>query len=173
VNAGNWINLAGVLIAGAAAILAVRSACRARKAESAAAEHQRAALEAAQDAAGHAKRSADAEQRIANVAESRQQHQAEENQALDADPWEMAPIPGRDNCNLINRTKTPKYGVTVSGKKIHNSPERFDLIGPGKPVELSVMRFWHPDDSIQVTWHTRQDLADPPQTKREIIPSRL
>jgi hypothetical protein len=173
VNAGNWISLAGVIIAGVSAILAVLSARRARKAESAAAEHERQALEAARDAAGHAKRSADAEERVAGVAESQERRQSEEIDAVDADPWMLEPIPGEDNCYLINRSKSPKYGVSVAGLKVHNGPAQFDAIGPGKRKELSVMRIYHPDDSIQITWYRKPDHSDAPQTRPETIPSRL
>jgi hypothetical protein len=98
VNAGNWINLAGVIIAGVSATLAVRSARRARKAASAAAEHERQALEAAQDAAGHAKRSADAEERVATVAESQERREISERSAVERFPWKLLPTPGRDDC---------------------------------------------------------------------------
>ncbi|MGB6513999.1 hypothetical protein [Mycobacterium sp.] len=83
------------------------------------------------------------------------------------------PIPGADNCYLINRTKTAKYGVTVEGLKIHNNPARFDAIGPGKREELSVMRIGHPDDSVQITWYRKSDHSDPPQARTETVPSKL
>jgi hypothetical protein len=173
VNAGNWISLAGVIIAGVSAALAVRSARRAGKAESAAAAHERQALEAAQDAAGHAKRSADAEERVATVTEAQQSREATEAEEAEGDPWQLDPIPGDPDCYLINRTKYPKYGVAVVGLMIHNGPAEFDVIGPGKREELSIMRIAHPDNSVEITWYRRRDLSDSPQTKRETIPSRI
>ena len=172
-NAGNWISLAGVIIAGVSATVAVLSARGARKAESAAAEHERQALEAARDAAGHAKRSADAEERVAGVAESQERRQSDETDAVDADPWMLEPIPGEDNCYLINRSKSSKYGVSVAGLKVHNGPAQFDAIGPGKCKELSIMRIYDPDDSVQISWYRKSDHSDPRQSTTETIPSRL
>jgi ATPase subunit of ABC transporter with duplicated ATPase domains len=173
VNAANWINLVGVIVAGVSAIVAVRSACRARNAESAAAEHQRQSLKAAQDAANHAKRSADAEQRIAAATEAHQRRRTDEVAAAELDPWELAPIPGDPDCYLINTSKTAKYDVIVNGFKVHNGPARFDMIGPGKCEELSIMRISHPDDTVEVKWHRQQDLSDAQQTRRKTIPSTI
>jgi hypothetical protein len=122
-------------------------------------------------AAGAAERQAAAAERSAGIAEAHERRKAEETELAEADPWLLESIPGAPNCYLINRTKTPKYGVTVAGLKIHNPPARFDVIGPGKREELSIMRLMHPDDSVEVTWHRRQDLSDP-RTKSETIPSR-
>lgn len=127
----------------------------------------------AERAAGAAERQADAAERSAAAVETQQQREAEETEAAEVDPWLLEPIPGGPDCYLINRTKTPKYGVTATGLKIHNSPARFDMIGPGKKVELSIMRILHPDDSVDVTWYRHQDLSDPPQTKQETIPSTI
>jgi hypothetical protein len=173
VNAGNWINLAGVIIAGVSAIVAVRSVCRARKAEFAATEHQREALKAEQDAANHAKRSADAEQRIAAVVEAEQRRQTDEAEAAEIDPWELAPIPGSPDCYLINTSKTATYDVIVDGFKVHNGPERFDMIGPTKREEISIMPVLHPNDTVEVKWHLLQDLSDAQQTRRKTIPSTI
>ena len=70
-------------------------------------------------------------------------------------------------------SRTPKYGVTVKGFKIHNGPAQFDTIGAAKRVELSIMRIWHPDDAVEVTWHRRPDRSNPPQTSEETIPSKI
>lgn len=129
--------------------------------------------EQAKLSADAAQRQADAAQRSAAIAEAQQQRKAEEAEAAETDPWQLAPIPGDDDCYLINTTRTAKYDVTVSGFKIHNSPTRFDVIGPGQREELSIMRIYHPDDSIEVTWRRRPDLSDVPQTRRKTIPSRI
>ena len=89
------------------------------------------------------------------------------------DPWDLQPIAGDDDVYLINTSQTAKYDITVSGFKVHNSPACFDLIGPGKREELQIMRIHHPDDPVEVKWHRRQDLSDPPKTRRKTIPSRI
>lgn len=183
----DWITLTGVVIAGFSATWAVVSARRARTAQDAANHFQaraeqnaERATKAAEEAvvaqsksAASAKRAADAAERSAAAAEAQERRAIEETDAAEADPWELAPIPGDPDCYLINTTKTTKYGITVSGFKIHGGPARFDMIGPGKREELSIMRIMHPDDSVEVTWHRRPDLSDPPQTRRMTIPSRI
>jgi hypothetical protein len=127
----------------------------------------------AERAAGAAERQAKAAERSANVAEAQQRRDDQATEEAESDPWQLDPIPGRDNCYLTNRMRTPKYGVTVTGLKVLNKPARFDVIGPGKREELSIMRIWHPDDSVEITWHQRQDHCDTPQTRSETIPSRI
>lgn len=129
--------------------------------------------ERAERAAGAAERQAAAVERSVAVAEAQQRRQTEEIEAAEVDPWQLDPIPGDPDCYLINTTKTTKYDITVSGLKIHNSPARFDMIGAGQREELSIMRISHPDDSVEVTWRRRQDPAEPPQTRRKTIPSRI
>jgi hypothetical protein len=60
-----------------------------------------------------------------------------------------------------------------SARKIVISVQ-FRLIGPGNREEIGIMRIWHPDDSVEVTWHRRQELSDhPPRKTRKTIPSRI
>jgi len=187
VKQGDWITLAGVIVTVFSAGWAVVSARRARAAQEKADHYQarseqnaERATKAAEEAvvaqsrsAAAARRAADAAERSAAAAEAQQRRETEEIEAIESDPWRLDPIPGRDDCYLINVAKTPNYGVTVNGLKIHNGPARFDMIGPGKRVELSVMRIWHPDDCVEVSWHRRQDRSDPPQTRSEMIPARI
>lgn len=169
-----WGTVPAWVAAGVSLIFGILSWRSSRKSKSELNEATKQA-ERAERAAGAAERQADAAERSASAAEAVEQREAESTDAAEADPWQLAPIPaaGDPDCYLINKTRTPKYRVTVSGLKIHNGPARFDVIGPGKREELSVMRFHHPDDSVEVTWHRRQDLSDSPQTTRETIPSEL
>lgn len=127
----------------------------------------------AERAADAAERQADAAERSAAAAEAQQRREAKAAEEAEADPWQLDPIPGDPNCYLTNMTATPKYGVTVTGLKIHNAPARFDVIGPGKRKELSIMRIGHPDDSVEIAWYQQQDHSDPLQTKQETIPSTI
>lgn len=188
VKPGDWVTLVGVIVAAASAIRAYVSERRARAAQEVADRYQARAEQAEQRAtkaaeeaaaaqrqsAASAQRAADAAERSASAAEARERRKSDDAEALELDPWELAPIPGDDNCHLINRTKTPKYGVTVSGAAIDEGPVRFPVIGPGKRVELEVLRFLSDDyTSVQVEWHRQQDLSDTPQSRVEIIPSRV
>jgi Flp pilus assembly protein TadB len=127
--------------------------------------------ERAERAAGAAERQANAAERSATAAELQQQRETEETEAAEVDPWRLESIPGSPNCYLINTTKTAKYNVTVSGFKVRST--QFRLVGPGNREEFSVMRIWHPDDSVEVKWQGDQDLSGPPQTRVKTIPSRL
>ncbi|CQD07387.1 hypothetical protein BN000_01475 [Mycobacterium europaeum] len=129
--------------------------------------------ERAERAAGAAERQANAAERSAAAVEAQARREAEELEAAEADPWELAPIPGGRDCYLINTSNTVKYNVTVEGFKLHDGPARFDMIGPGKREELSIMRIGHPDDTVKVTWRQRPDLSDSLQTRTKTIPSRI
>ena len=50
---------------------------------------------------------------------------------------------------------------------------QFEIVGPGKRVEVSILRIMHPDDAIQVTWHRRKDRTDEPATSTETLPSKF
>ncbi|RFZ05426.1 hypothetical protein VIMS_04928 [Mycobacterium marinum] len=186
-HAREWITLFGVFVSLFSAAWAVVSARRARNAQEKANHYQaraeqnaERATKAAEDSAvaqskssAAAQRAADAAERSAAAAEAQDRRAVEQDEAAEADPWQLTPIPGDDDCYLKNTSKTPKYGVRVSGFKIHGGPVRFDVIGPGKRVELSILRIWHDDDGVEVTWHRQADLSDPPQSRVETIPSKL
>ena len=114
-----------------------------------------------------------AAERSADTAEAQERRKAEATAEAEADPWDLAPISGSPNCYLINTTKTAKYDIAVNGFKIHNGPARFDMIGPGKRVELSIMRIMHPNDSVEVAWYPQKGLSDRPETTRKTIPSTI
>jgi hypothetical protein len=169
-------DLASTVSAGVAVVAMIGSGVGwflARKEKKAAADQADRATTAAESAAGHAGRAADAAERSATAAESQERREAEAVDAADQDPWVLAPIPGDDDVYLVNRSTTPKYSVTVSGFKVHDSPAQFDMIGGGKRVEVSILRIMHPDDGVEVTRHSRKDLSDESTTRTETIPSRI
>jgi hypothetical protein len=167
-----WGNVPAWVAAGISAISAYLSwrSQRKSKAERDEAKEQ---ADQAKRSADAAQRQADAAERFAAIGEAQQRREAEAIEAAEADPWQLAPIPGDPDCYLINTSKTEKYDITVRGFKIHDGLARFDMIGPGKREELRIMRVHHPDDSVEVTWRRRQDLSDPPQTRPKTIPSRI
>jgi hypothetical protein len=173
VNAGNWISLAGVIIAGVSAALAVRSARRARKAESAAAEHERQALEAARDAAGHAKRSADAEERMATVVESQERREVSERSAVERFPWKLLSIPGYDDCMLHNTSRAVLYAVEVQGEKIAYGPMVLPAVGPDQQEEVLIWRVLQMDDDVLITWQIDEEDGAERFNQPLKVPSRI
>jgi cbb3-type cytochrome oxidase subunit 3 len=129
----------------------------ARKEKRAAAEHERQALKAAQSAAGHAKRSADAEERVAAAAESQERRTVSERAAFEQFPWKLLPIPGRDNCTLHNTSRAVLYAVEVHGQKIAHGPIRFDAFGPGQQEEVSIWRVVQMNDDVLITWQIEDE----------------
>jgi hypothetical protein len=159
--------------AAAIAVISAYLSWRAQRKSKAEREEATQQAERAERAAGAAERQADAARRSAVVAEKQERRQAEATADAEADPWDLEAIIGYDNCYLINTTETAKYDITVAGFKIHDGPSRFDMIGPHKREELSIMRISHPDDSVEVTWHRRRDLSDSLKTRRKTIPPRI
>jgi len=150
-----WGNVPAWVAAEISLIFGILSWRSSRKSKSERDEATRQA-ERAERAAGAAERQAEAAERSAATAEAQERREIEEAEAAEADP-----------------TKTAKYDVTVQGFKIDDGPARFDMTGPNKHVELSIMRIHHPDDPVEVTWHRQQNLSDKPQTSRKTIPSRI
>jgi hypothetical protein len=167
-----WGTLPAWVAAGLSLIFGILSWLSSRKSK---AERDEATAQAdrAERAADAAKRQADAADRSAAAVEAQERRDAEATAEAEADPWDLAPIPGDPNCYLINTSKTAKYDITVNGFEIHNGPARFDMIGPGERVELSIMRIMHPDDSVEVAWYPQEGLSDRPATMRKTIPSRI
>ncbi|WP_343577514.1 hypothetical protein [Mycobacterium sp.] len=86
-------------------------------------------------------------------------------------PWALIPIPGSNNVRLRNETSATLYAVQVEGKKV-----RAPIVGVVDPfagVELNVMRFWHPDNKIRVTWHGQADRSDAALNGEDELPPRI
>lgn len=167
-----WGTLPAWVAAGLSLIFGILSWLSSRKSK-AEGDEATAQAERAERAADAAQRRADAAERSADTAEAQERREAEATAEAEADPWDLAPIRGSPNCYLINTTNTAKYDITVNGFKIHNGPARFDMIGPGKRVEVSIMRIGHPDDSVEVAWYPQEGLLDRPETTRKTIPSSI
>lgn len=163
---GDWASAGSAAVAAASAI---GSYVKYRQAKAVAAV----ATEQANRSVAAAERVADAVERIAETAQS--PGVATINAAADRThaPWALVPIPGSDNVRLRNETSETLYGVQVEGFKIHNPPNVFDTIHPFAGAELSVMRIWHHDDTVRITWHREADRSDPPLTWEDELPPRI
>ena len=126
-DGGNWISLAGVVIAAGSAIWSVLAARQSKtERESAAKEADRAMravkatedqVAAAKNLVGESRRSADAAERLTDS------YVTVANQAEVA-PWEIIPAEDRSQyCYLRNKTPRTKYWITVRGPAIWSPTE--------------------------------------------------
>ena len=68
--------------------------------------------------------------------------------------------PGSDHVRLRNETSSRLYAVRIDGFKVRD-PKVVGVIDPFAGVELTVLRIWHPDNRIRITWHREPDQSDP------------
>ena len=171
---GDWASTGSAVVAAGSAIA---SYVKYRQAKSVAAL----ATEQANRSVAAAERLADATERIAASAEAPTIAISEATQAaLDAAiengrtnaPWALVPIPGSDNVRLRNETSSTLHAVQIEGFKVR-SPKVVGVIHPFAGVELMVMRIWHPDNKVRVTWHREADQSDPKLSWEDELPPRI
>jgi phage protein D len=178
VNGGNWISLAGVVIAGGSAIWAVVSARRAAAAQARAAHYQaraeqnaERATQAAEEATVAQRQSAAAAQRSAEALEKQNRMAEEQAEQAEGVPWRIEHREG-DLYELINITDTTKFGVQISGPGVLH-PKTVDRIDGHSSAEF----YGHPasggNNQVDVTWHRREDLSDEPRPWRGNKPPKL
>ncbi|MGA9677792.1 MAG: hypothetical protein WBR28_21955 [Mycobacterium sp.] len=132
------------------------------------------ATEQANRSVAAAERLADATERIAASAKSPAVTIAEaaaDGGRTDA-PWALVPIPGSDHVRLRNETSSRLYAVQIDGFKVRG-PKVVGVVDPFAGVELTVLRIWHPDNRIRITWHREADRSDPALTWEDDIPPRI
>lgn len=176
-DGGDWISLAGVLIAGGSAVWAVVSARRAGRAQERAEHYQVRAEQQAERATKAAERAAVAETQSAAAAERAADALEEQNRMAEAQaaleegvPWRLQHQRG-DTYELVNETPTPKFGVSISGDAIMRRPQtdRIDGYSSWTFMALSAMGM---SDAIEVRWHRREDLSDDEQRWTGMKPPR-
>lgn len=158
--------------AAVAAVSAIGSYVKWRQAKSAAAL----SMEQANRSVKASERLADATERIAASAESPAAAAAIAEAATLDDrtqaPWALVPIPGSDNVRLRNETSSPLYAIHIDGFKIR-APKVVGVIHPFAGVELNVLRIWHPDNAIRITWNREADQSDQRLSWEDEIPPRI
>jgi hypothetical protein len=188
-DGGDWISLAGVIVAAIAAVIAWTQARAARAAQVEAAGNQaraeteaRKAREAAERAAVAEAESAAAATRAADALEA-QNKMAEAQAALEEGvPWRLQHQRG-DTYELFNETPTPKFDVRVAGDTIPTSRgvQRDRVDGRSSLTFMAISAWNGGSDDIEVRWHRREDLSDeeqvwtgtrPPRPPRERLRQR-
>jgi hypothetical protein len=135
------------------------------------------ATEQADRSVAASERLADATERIAASRESSAAAaiiEAVEGAATDRTraPWALIPIPGSDHVRLRNETSQALYAIHIDGFKVRG-PKVVGVVQPFAGIELTVLRIWHPDNKIRITWHREPDRSDPPLTWEDELPPRI
>jgi hypothetical protein len=168
VNAGNWITLAGVVVAGGSAIWSVISARRAAVAR-ARADHYQAraeqdaerATKAAEDAAAAERRSAAAAERAAEALEHQNRMAEEQADLAEGVPWRISYREG-SLYDVWNETDTPKFHVQISGAGVLRE-KTIDRIDGRSSSDFMGRNAMGVGDQVVVTWHRREDGSDKPR----------
>lgn len=180
-DAGDWISLAGVIVAAVVAVVsavwAVRAARRADAADERAEQNRVAAQQQAERAAQAAEQAAAAEVESARAAErsaaalEEQNRRAEEAAAAaEGVPWRIAYQTG-SRYELWNDSDTPKYYVQISGEGVLRGVSR-ERVDGRSPVEFMGLDAMGVGNEVQVTWYRRQDRSGEPLTWTGIKPAR-
>lgn len=171
---GDWASMGSAVVAAASA---VGSYVKWRQAKSVTAL----ATEQANRSVAAAERLADATERLAASAESPAESSAAAAVAKAVNaatgdrthaPWTLVPIPGSDHVRLRNETSSTLYAIRIDGFKVRD-PKIIGVVHPFAGVELTVLRIWHPNNRIRITWHREADQSDPAQTWEDELPPRI
>lgn len=106
-----------------AAVFGIQSWCSARRSKAAereATQQADRATTAAENAAAAAARSAAAEERSATAQETQAQLAQDHADEAQRFPWDIE-RPGKQDFRLVNRTKTRKYNLAVTGEPVRGS----------------------------------------------------
>jgi hypothetical protein len=180
VKPGDWITLAGVIVAVFSAGFAVWSARRARAAQEQANHYQaraeqaaERATKAAEDAAVAQRESAAAEKRTAAALEKQNQMTQEQVDLDEGAPWDILHREG-DIFELWNQSKRPKFKVTISGPGVSQGhpPAVVDRVDGNRPVQFYGSMGWGDDLSVMVTWYNREDCRGDPKPWTGIRPPK-
>ncbi|MBX7453410.1 hypothetical protein GR927_35975 [Mycolicibacterium sp. 3033] len=168
-DGGDWISLAGVIIAGGSAVWSVVSARQANKAQAAAKDEQieakkqaGRAVEAAEKASAAQVEAAAAASRAADALEKHNRLVVEQAEAAEGVPWRVEHRSGA-KWELHNDHDQPKFGVHISGggvSKGRHAPEIIDRIDGRGSVEFWGDTSWGAGYSVTVTWHRLADRSD-------------
>ncbi|SHR31618.1 hypothetical protein [Mycobacteroides abscessus] len=170
-DAGDWINLAGVVVSASAAIWAAVSASKSKTAQDEATKQAGIATQAAVDAAGAEQRSADAAERSANALEEQNQMAADQAAIAEGVPWSIRYRSG-STYELWNDSDTPKFAVRVSGPGIRGEVTAEQIHGRSC-ITFMNMAFWGAkNDQVVVNWHRLASSGDPELSWSGTVPAK-
>ncbi|WP_293003664.1 hypothetical protein [Mycobacterium sp.] len=179
-NAGDWINLAGVAVAAGSAIFAANSARRAKDAEekadgyrARAQQDAERATKAAEESAAAQRQSATAAKRAADALEAQNQLASEARQAAEGVPWHVEHSSGAI-WKVRNTSALPKFRVSLSGPGVNEarSSKLVDKVDGNSSIEFWGNTFWGAKQVVTVTWHAREDGQDAAQRWTDVMPPR-
>lgn len=169
-DGGDWISLAGVVVAGGSAIWTVVWAIRAKRSEDSAKEQAGLAIKAAIDAASAAERSAGAAERSASALEAQAQIAIEQADAAEGVPWRLAHHRG-DTYLLHNESDTPKFHVEITGPRIRR-PVSAERVDGRSSVKFMAIPAGSLGDEVVVVWQRREDKSDTRRTWSGVKPPK-
>jgi hypothetical protein len=166
-DGGNWISLAGVVVAGGSALWAVVSARRASRAQANAAHYQARAEQQAERATKAAEKAAVAEtesaaaaRRAADALERQNQLAEEQNDRAEGVPWRIEFRTG-SMYGLWNDTDTPKFHVHIGGEGVLR-PRTVPRLDGRSCTDFMGANIVGRGDNVEITWHRREDQSDQP-----------
>ncbi|MGC2377989.1 MAG: hypothetical protein WA622_12775 [Mycobacterium sp.] len=175
---GDWITLAGVVVALFSAGWAVVSARRARAAQDVANHYQgraeqaaERATKAAEDAVVAQRDAAAAAQRAADALEKQNQMAEQLAQAAEGVPWTVEHSSGA-KWKLRNMSDHPKFAVRISGPGVsrNRTPAVIDRVDGRSSYEFWGSTSWGDEQRVTVSWHGRQDATDEERTWSDMMP---
>ena len=135
-----------------------------------------ATVNAAEESAHQANRSADAAERSAAL-ETQASIASEQEAAEQRTPWVLEPVRGSDKIFLHNRTATPKYAVLMEGPAVKAGLDSGDVgnVDGNGIAEVDTLLSIFRDPSalllgVTMTWHRMEDLSDPPLAWHSVLP---
>lgn len=169
-DAGDWISLAGVGVAGGSAIWAAASARAAKNAQVVADDRAEAAVKAERAAVAAQRDIADQVSRYADIEAERSRRAADDAEAAEGVPWRLLHHRG-DMYEALNESDRPKFGVVVEGPKLIN-PEMAARVDGRSSMQFRAIPAAGLGDEIVVTWHRLEDKSDAPRTWSGIKPPK-
>jgi hypothetical protein len=153
----------GAVVSALFGFLSWRSSRRSKAAEREAKQHADDALAAQKQTAEETKRLATAQERQTRLAEL-------EAEAAERAPWRIEHR--RDIPHRVNKTFTPKYGVSVDGAVRPGPGNSWDVIQGGGSQALDVLPplAQMTNRPIIVQWHLKEDRSDQVLVWHDVLP---
>ncbi|WNG84303.1 hypothetical protein C6A86_011995 [Mycobacterium sp. ITM-2016-00316] len=161
-DVGDWISLAGVVIAGGSAIWAASSARAARQAQLVADDRAEAAVKAERAAVAAQRDIAEQLSRSADIEAERARREAEQAESAEGVPWRLAHHRG-DLYEARNESDKPKFHVAIDGPKLIN-PQVAERVDGRSSMQFRAIPAGGLGDEVLISWHRLEDKSDAART---------